>query len=167
MKNVILIGMPAVGKTTIGKRIASQLNMHFIDTDDVIREACMTTLPDLLTKYGLDGFKKIEERVICDCNYTNAVIATGGSAVYGEKAMEHLKKNGVVVYLQISYEEIEKRLGRMKSRGVAIKEGQTLESLYQERKILYEKYADITIDVNGNSIPQTLESSLLKLKEIM
>lgn len=167
MKNVILIGMPAVGKTTIGKRIASQLNMLFIDTDDVIRNACMTTLPELLDKYGLDGFKTIEERVICACNYTNTVIATGGSAVYGAKAMAHLKENGVVVYLKISYEEIVKRLRKMKSRGVAIKDGQTLSELYEERKILYEKYADIIVGVDGNSVEQTLKNCLAKIKELV
>lgn len=163
MKNVILIGMPAVGKTTFGKRIANQLNMQFLDTDDVIREKCMTTLPMLLEKHGLEGFKKIEERIILDCAKQDLVIATGGSAVYGQKAMEYLKSTGTVVYLKISYDEISKRLKRAKSRGVAMQEGQTLLDLYNERTILYEKYADVTVDVDGLTSDEAVAKCIEKL----
>ena len=167
MKNVILIGMPAVGKTTVGRCIASQLNMEFLDTDDVIREKCMTTLPDLIEKHGHENFKKIEERIILDCAQLGVVIATGGSAVYGQKAMQHLKQNGIVLYLKISYNEIVKRLKRAKGRGVVIKAGQTLLDLYKERVVLYEKYADILVEVDGITMEETVKKCLEQLKKML
>ena len=166
MKNVILIGMPAVGKSTVGKLLASSLKMDFIDTDDVIRQGCMVPLSEVIEKYGVDNFVKIEEKIISSINVKNTVIATGGSAVYGASAMEHLRKDGVFVYLKISYENIALRLRRMKSRGVAIREGMTLKDLYDERTALYEKYADIIIEEDNNTVEKTVRECLDALKKL-
>jgi shikimate kinase len=164
MKNVIIIGMPAVGKSTIGSAIARRMGMKFIDTDEVIRSSCMSTLPDLIEKHGRDKFLLIEDRILSQIEAKKAVISTGGSAVYGENAMNHFKEIGTVLYIKISFEDIQKRLGRMKSRGVVIREGQTLKDLYDERCALYEKYADVTVEEGNNSTSATVEMCLLALR---
>ena len=164
MKNVIIIGMPAVGKSTIGSAIARRMGMKFIDTDNVIRESCMSTLPELIEKHGRDKFLLIEDRILSQIDAKKAVISTGGSAVYGENAMKHFKEIGTVLYIKISYEDIQKRLGRMKSRGVVIREGQTLKDLYDERCALCEKYADVTVDEGNNSPSATVDICIQALK---
>ena len=164
MKNVIIIGMPAVGKTTIGQAIARKMGMKFIDTDDVIRQSCMATLPELIEKHGREKFVMIENAVLSQISATKAVIATGGSAVYCENAMKHFKEIGTVLYIRIGFEEIEKRLGRMKARGVVIKEGQTLKDLYDERCTLCEKYADVVVDEGKKAPSETVELCIGALK---
>ena len=150
--NIILIGMPGAGKSTVGVVLAKKLGYTFIDSDIVIQDEKGMLLQELITKFGIDGFNEIENEVNSKINAENSVIATGGSAVYGKEAMEHFKSIGQVVYLKLPYDEIENRLGDLNERGVSIKKGQTLSSLYEERAPLYEKYSDITIDCNELSI---------------
>ena len=150
--NIILIGMPGAGKSTVGVVLAKKLGYTFIDSDIVIQDEKGMLLHELITKFGIDGFNEIENEVNSKISAENSVIATGGSAVYGKDAMEHFKSIGQVVYLKLPYDEIESRLGDLNERGVSIKKGQTLSSLYEERTPLYEKYADIIIDCNNLSI---------------
>lgn len=150
--NIILIGMPGAGKSTVGVVLAKKLGYTFIDSDIVIQDEKGMLLHELISKFGIDGFNEIENEVNSKINAENSVIATGGSAVYGKEAMEHFKSIGQVVYLKLPYDEIESRLGDLNERGVSIKKGQTLSSLYEERTPLYEKYADIIIDCNNLSI---------------
>lgn len=164
MKNIIIIGMPAVGKSTIGSAIARKTGMKYIDTDDVIRKSCMMTLPEIIEKHGRDKFIMIEDRILSQIDTSKTVISTGGSAVYGENAMNKFKQTGIVLYLKISYDEICKRLKRMKSRGVAIREGQTLKDLYDERCALCEKYADVTVDVGEFSPSESVDVCLTALR---
>lgn len=151
-KNIILIGMPGAGKSTVGVVLAKSLGYTFIDSDLVIQKQEGKLLHTIIEEVGLEGFEQIENRVNASIMEEFSVIATGGSAVYGKEAMEHLKSIGTVVYLQLPYDEIEKRLGDLNERGVAIKEGQTLASLYEERIPLYNKYADITVNCDGLQI---------------
>jgi len=152
--------MPASGKSTIGVLLAKTLGMDFIDTDLLIQKSEGALLQDIIINKGIDRFIQIEQEIITKLNCTNCVIATGGSAVYGEKAMEHLKLNGIVVYLEASYEEIKRRLTNIKSRGIVFVKGQDLFSLYNERMPLYQKYADISINCDGKSIEDIV--SLIK-----
>lgn len=152
MNNIILIGMPGAGKSTIGVVLAKSLGYKFIDSDLVIQEQEGKLLQEIISENGDDGFRQIENKINSSINTSNAVIATGGSAVYGNEAMTHFKSTGKIVYLKHSYKEIEGRLGDLNKRGVTIKNGQTLRDLYNERVPLYEKYADITIDCGGKNI---------------
>ena len=162
MNNVILVGMPSCGKSTLGRLLAKELHYDFIDTDEVIIRQNGCPLRDILDAQGVDGFVRVEEAAVCTVEAENTVIATGGSVVYSEKAMAHLKAMGKVVYLRLTFEEMDRRLGDLHARGVAIAPGATLQDLYDERTPLYEKYADITVDIrNGNSVRQSL-SFLLK-----
>lgn len=155
MKNIILIGMPGCGKSTVGVVLAKAMGYRFMDSDLVIQESDGRLLCDIIEQEGLDGFNEIENRINSQIDAKRTVIATGGSVVYGKEAMAHLKEIGTVVYIRLPYEEIEKRLGDLTKRGVSIKEGQTLRGLYDERVPLYEKYADIIIDEEGRTISET------------
>ena len=146
MQNIILIGMPGCGKSTVGVVLAKAANMDFIDSDLVIQKQMGAKLSDLIDQHGDAGFRAIENRINAELATQDSVIATGGSVVYGEDAMRHLKDIGTVVYLQLSYEAIEDRLGDLHARGVSIQPGWTLRDLYDERVPLYEKWADITVD---------------------
>ena len=158
MNNFILIGMPSCGKSTLGRLLAKELKYDFIDTDEVIIRRNGCPLRDILDARGVDGFVEVEEEAICSVQAENTVIATGGSAVYSEKAMAHLKSLGRIVYLRLTFEEMDRRLGDLHARGVAIAPGATLMDLYNERVPLYEKYADITVSIrNGNSVRQSLQ----------
>lgn len=150
--NVVLIGMPGCGKSTIGVVLAKHLGYRFIDSDLVIQGRTKKRLSAIIEESGLDEFLKIENEVNASIRARKSVIATGGSVVYGKEAMEHLRKKGVIVYLRLPLTEIDHRLGDLTARGVAIKEGQTLSDLYSERTPLYEQYADITIDCLGKEI---------------
>lgn len=149
MVNITLIGMPGAGKSTIGVLLAKSLLMDFVDTDLLIQQKYSSSLCDIINKKGIEEFLKIENDVICSRSFSNCVIATGGSAVYGEEAMEKLKASGKVIYLKLSPEELEKRINNIHTRGIAMKEGTTIAALYGERAPLYEKYADITIECSG------------------
>lgn len=144
--NIVLIGMPGAGKSTVGVVLAKRLGMSFVDSDLVIQEAYGKLLHELITEYGVEGFWKIENDINAGLDERNSVIATGGSAVYGKEAMEHLREMGVVVYLSLPYEEVKERLGDLNARGVTLMPGQDLQELYNERIPLYEKYAHITIE---------------------
>ena len=150
--------MPACGKSTLGVVLAKTLGMSFMDTDLLIQKEEGTLLQEIIDGQGIDAFLKIEERVLSGIRVDNTVIATGGSAVYSEKAMIYLKSIGEIVYIKLPLKEIERRLNNIKTRGVAMDPGQTLEDLYNYRVPLYEKYADLVIDTSG----KTLEESLVE-----
>ncbi|MEI3213261.1 MAG: shikimate kinase [Lachnospiraceae bacterium] len=156
MKNIVLIGMPGAGKSTVGVVLAKNMGMSFMDSDLVIQEQEGKKLHEIIEECGSDGFLKVEERINASLNPTNTVIATGGSVVYGVKAMEHLREIGTVCYLKLSYESIRDRLGDLAQRGVVLKSGQTLLDLYKERTPLYEKYAQITIDCENKNIREVV-----------
>lgn len=167
MKSIILIGMPAVGKSTVGVVVAKRLGYEFIDTDLLIQKQENRLLKEIIEDEGIDGFLKIENQVNCDVQAERAVISPGGSVVYCQETMEHYKKIGVVVYLRASFETINNRIRNAKNRGVVLKEGQTLEMLYEERVKLFEKYADITIDEDGKELGETIELVLQSLCKIV
>lgn len=152
MDNVVLIGMPGSGKSTLGVVLAKVLGYGFIDSDLIIEEEEGRLLHEIIAQEGIDGFAQIENRVNSQIDVHKKVIATGGSAVYGEEAMLHLGQIGKIVYLKWDMEELSGHLGDLKERGVAMKEGQDFADLYAERCPLYEKYADITIECEGDSI---------------
>lgn len=155
--NIVLIGMPGVGKSTVGVVLAKILGYQFIDADIVIQQETKKLLKDIISEEGVEGFIEIENRINASINTSNAVIATGGSAVYGKEAMEHYKEIGTIVYLRLAYDEINKRLSDIKNRGVVLKDGQGLFDIYEERCVLYEKYADIIIDEAGLNVEETIE----------
>lgn len=157
MNNIILIGMPGAGKSTVGVVLAKALGYSFLDSDLLIQEKENMVLHEIIENYGLDRFNEIENTVNASIETSKTVIATGGSAVYGKEAMEHFKSVGTIVYLKLSYEELTNRLGDLNKRGVSIRQGQTLLDLYHERKPLYEKYAEITICCDNQSIRELVE----------
>ncbi|MGE5614122.1 MAG: shikimate kinase [Bacillota bacterium] len=161
-RNVVLIGMPGAGKSTVGLLLAKALGMPFIDTDQLIRDQEKSSLQELIDKKGLDEFIRIEEKVILNLNVENHVIATGGSAVYSEAAVCHLKSGGILVFLNAKPYQLTRRVKNTGSRGIAMKRGQTLESLYRERLPLYRKYADIEINCSGKHI-NTITSEIIGL----
>ena len=163
--NISLIGMPGVGKSTIGVVLAKVLGYQFVDADLLIQEAEGKLLSELIEENGTDGFIEIENRVNSQIQTHRSVIATGGSVIYGKEAMEHLKSIGTVVYLKQNLRVLQRRLRNLKGRGVVLKEGQTLADLYKERTVLYEKYADITVDQYKQTIQQTLKAVQEALKE--
>lgn len=160
MDNIILIGMPAVGKSTVGVVVAKRLGYRFIDTDLLIQEEEGNLLRDIIEKKGLEGFLEIEDRINSRVNVKKTVVSPGGSVVYCENAMRHYKEIGKIVYLQASFETINKRLRNAKKRGVVLREGQTVKELYDERVALFEKYADITICEDGLRLEETIERVL-------
>lgn len=145
-ENVVLIGMPGAGKSTIGIVLAKTLKRPFLDTDLLIQQREDEHLQDIINKRGIAAFLKIEEEVVVGLDVKNHVIATGGSVVYSPAAMEALKREGLLVYLQLSFEDIQKRIRNIKTRGIAMNQGQSLKDLYDERLPLYERYADITVN---------------------
>lgn len=155
--NIVLIGMPGVGKSTIGVVLAKVMGYQFVDADLVIQEKEGKLLCEIIEAVGTEGFIEVENRVNSELVANHAIIATGGSVVYGAEAMEHLKEIGTVVYLKLPFEELKQRLNDIKGRGVVLKDGQTLFDLYEERVPLYESYADITIDEHGLTVEQTIE----------
>ncbi len=152
--NVVLIGMPGSGKSTLGIVLAKILNKDFIDADIVIQNQCDKTLQKIIDALGPEGFIQVENQILGDLKATNSIVATGGSAVYSDEAMKHLSEIGTVVYLKISYDQLVSRLSDLQERGVVLKGGigMSLRELFDERKPLYEKYAEITVDVNDLSI---------------
>lgn len=156
-KNVVLIGMPGAGKSTVGVVLAKRLGMDFVDSDLVIQKQEGKLLHQLIEEQGLEGFLETENRVNAALSPASAVIATGGSVIYGKEAMEHFSQEAIIIYLCLSLETIRKRLGDLTERGVAMKDGQTLEELYEERVPLYQRYARLTIDCEEKGIRQTAE----------
>ncbi len=148
--------MPGAGKSSVGVILAKALGYEFIDTDLVIQHREKRLLCEIIADEGKDRFLEIENEVNATLEADKSVIAPGGSAVYGKEAMEHFKEIGTIVYLKLSYQDLKKRLGNLKDRGVVLKEGQTLKDLYDERSALYEKYAEITVDESGKDIQGTI-----------
>jgi shikimate kinase len=163
LNNITLIGMPASGKSTVGVLLAKRLGYSFVDVDIVIQEQEGRLLKDIIAKEGQEGFLTVENRINAGLNVRHSIIAPGGSVIYGKEAMEHLKEISTVVYLKLSYESVEERLGNLVDRGVVLKDGMTLRDLYEERVPYYEKYADITIDENGLDAGKTVD----RLRSIM
>jgi shikimate kinase len=147
-RNIILIGMPGVGKSSIGVVLAKVMGMAFIDSDIVIQQQTGRTLKELIRELGTDGFLALEDRINTGIDAKNAVIATGGSAVFGENAMRHFKETGIIVYLAADYENLMGRFSDLDDRGVVHEEGQTLKDVYDARCRLYEKFADVTVRQN-------------------
>ena len=163
-KNIIFIGMHAVGKSTVGVVAAKRLGMRFVDTDLLIQEQEGKLLHEIIAEAGEDGFLQIENQVNRNVNVENSVISPGGSVVYCEDAMRHFKEIGTVVYLKVSYETIRDRIRNPKKRGVVLREGQSFRELYEERVRLFEKYADITVTEDHLSIEETIENVLSVIK---
>ena len=152
--NIVLIGMPGAGKSTLGIVLAKILNYDFIDADLVIQNQCDRTLQKLIDACGPEGFIQVENEILRELEASKSIIATGGSAVYSDEAMKHLTEIGTVVYLQISFDELVSRMHDLQERGVVLKGGigMSLRELYDERLPLYEQYAEVTVDVNDLSI---------------
>lgn len=155
--NIVLIGMPGVGKSTVGVILAKVMGYQFLDADLVIQQQEGKLLSEIIAEVGTDGFIAVENRVNSNLNCSKTIIATGGSVVYGAEAMKHLKEIGTVVYLEVSFSTIDKRLSDIKGRGVVLRDGQTLYDLYMERTPLYEKYADIRVSEEGLGVEETVE----------
>lgn len=162
-ENIVLIGMPASGKSTAGVILAKMLGMDFVDTDLVIQQREKALLRDLIEEYGVEGFMEREEKAVLSVSPVNTVIATGGSVVYSEKAMRHLSSIGTVVYLKVAEDELLRRLHDIRERGVVLKDGETFKEMFDSRSILYERYADITIEEGSAGIEATLSEMLKEL----
>ncbi len=156
-ENIILIGMPGAGKSTVGVVLAKHLGFHFMDSDLCIQQKENRLLHEIIEQDGLEGFLAIENEVNASFSCTKHIIATGGSAIYGKEGMEHLANIGYVVYIKLPLDAIAERLGDLNKRGVALKKDQTLADLYEERIPLYEQYADYIIEANGASIRQIVQ----------
>lgn len=163
MNNVTLIGMPGCGKSTIGVVLAKVLGYRFVDTDLLIQEQEGMLLHEIIREKGTEAFARIEEEVNAHVQGNKMVIATGGSVVYGQKAMEHLRSISTVVYIRLPLAELEHRLGNIRRRGVLLREGQTLADLYEERCPLYEKYAHIAVDAMGMNVEQLMDEIVKRL----
>ena len=163
MDNIILIGMPGAGKSTLGVLLAKAMGKLFVDTDIIIQQKTKRLLQDIIDNDGTEAFLSLEEEILLSVNEENTVIATGGSAVYSEKAMEHFKKSGKIVYLHVDFDEIVKRVTNITTRGIVLKNGKTLSDAFDERKPLYDRFADITIDCTGNSVEQSVKKIMESL----
>ena len=164
--NLVLIGMPGAGKSTTGVLIAKELRKNFIDVDLLIQERESALLQEIIERVGFDGFLAIEESVLLGLETDNAVIAPGGSIIYSEKAVEHLKKAGLFVYLKLGFREIKRRISNISSRGIVFGDGKGLHDLYEERTVLYEQYADLVIGCSGLSIEEVTQEVIRGYKSI-
>ena len=163
--NIVLIGMPGVGKSTIGVILAKILGYKFVDSDLAIQQEEKRLLREIIAREGVDGFIAVENRINSRLKAENSVIATGGSVVYGTEAMKNLSDIGIIIYLKLDYNKLKYRLGNIKNRGVVIRKNQRLWDLYSERVPLYEKYADIIIDENNCGIEKTVNKIVSALGE--
>lgn len=164
MANIVLIGMPGCGKSTVGILLAKAMGMAFMDTDVVLQAREGKKLQPMIDEIGIEAFLKKEQSSILEISCDRTVIATGGSVVYGKQAMKHLHASGLVVYIRLPYAEIERRLSNLATRGVTLRSGQTLYDLYLERIPLYEAEADLIFDASDSNIEQTV-ASIAKLAE--
>ena len=164
MNNIVLIGMPGAGKSTVGVLLAKTLGDAFLDTDLVIQEREGRLLQDLVDELGVEAFLDREADAICSVDCDRTVIATGGSVVCRDGAMEHLKDLGRIVYLQLPLEELERRLHNISTRGIAMAPGETLAHIYDYRSPLYQKYADLTVAVDRQTLEETVEQVLNALR---
>lgn len=157
MANIILIGMPGCGKSTVGVILAKTLGIGFVDTDLIIQQRENRLLQNIIDTDGIDYFLNCEAEAVKSLSCDNCVIATGGSVVYREDAILHLKNNGRIVFLDVPLDEIKKRLNNISTRGIAAQKNDTIDDIYNERIALYNKYADITLSLDGSSVEQTVE----------
>ncbi|MGN0659689.1 MAG: shikimate kinase [Emergencia sp.] len=162
MNNIILVGMPACGKSTVGVVLAKTLNKGFVDTDILIQQREKKKLQEIIDEKGNDYFHQVEESVLLDFDGEDYVVATGGSAIYFDRAMEKFREKGTVVYLQVSLETVLARLSNIRTRGVTLEKGQTLADLYAVRVPLYEKHADVTIAADGLTVEEVVEKIMEK-----
>ena len=162
--NIILIGMPASGKSTVGVILAKIIGYQFMDSDLVIQEQEGKKLHEIITESGVDGFIALEEQINSKIEAEHTVIATGGSVIYGKLAMEHFRRMGTIVYLQVGYEELMARLHNISQRGVVVRQGQTMEDLYRERTALYDQYADIVIYEKSDTPEQVIAEIISEMK---
>ena len=160
MGNIVLIGMPGVGKSTLGVVLAKELGYEFVDADLIIQKREKRLLKEIIADEGVDGFLSIENDVNAHINTDRTIISTGGSVIYGVEAMKHLSEIGTIVYLRLDYPTLDSRLGSLKGRGVVLKDGQTLKDLFDERVPLYERYADVVVDESGLDLEATLTKVL-------
>lgn len=160
MKNIILVGMPGSGKSTLGILLAKEIHYGYIDIDSVMVASTGKLLPTLIEQLGNDGFLEMESRINGSIQVQQCVISTGGSAIYRGDAIEKMKENGIVVYLKIPYDEVVRRLGDLKKRGVVLKDGFSLKDLYEERAPLYEQHADYIVELSGGSVEENTEKIL-------
>lgn len=165
MNNIVLIGMPGAGKSTVGVILAKVLGMNFIDSDILIQKQEGLLLKDIIKKEGQTGYLAIENQVNRDILVDNTVIATGGSVVYCSDAMEHFRNISTIVYIKLTFDTIRQRLGNIRKRGVVLRDGQTLYDLYQERCPLYEKYAHIIVDAEGLGIEELMERICIEFRD--
>ena len=163
---ITLIGMPAAGKSCMGRHLSKKLKMKVIDGDRLIEQVTGRKLQEIIDDDGLEGFKAIEEKILLTINEDDVIISPGGSAIYYDSVMRHFKSRGIVVYLYVSPETIISRLGDFSKRGVVLQPGQTINDLYLERAPLLEKYADITINCDGNAFPKYHAELLDKISKI-
>lgn len=162
--DVILIGMPGAGKSTVGVLLAKALGYDFIDTDLIIQGRLNNRLYKIIEEHGIDYFLQAENKIVSEVSADHTVIATGGSVVFGKEAMEHLRQMGKVVYIKLGCDEIKRRVNNITTRGIVMKKDETIEDIYSERAPLYERYADITVDVGNTTIEEAVEK-ILRLLE--
>ncbi len=155
--NIILVGMPGCGKSTVGVILAKTLGMDFVDTDLVICKKEGRTLQRIIEESGIEYFEKIETAVGCELQCTETVVATGGSMVLYEDAMNHLKSMGKVVFIDVELSELIRRITNITTRGITFKEGENLSDVYAYRRDFYKKYADITVKISGSALEETVE----------
>ncbi len=166
MANVVLIGMPGCGKSTLGVLLAKAMRMDFVDTDLIMQNRAGKPLQQMVDELGVDGFSKAEEDCICSLNLENTVIATGGSVALEERAMKHLAKTGVIVFVKLTYETIEGRLKNISTRGITLKKGQTLRDLYDYRQPFYHRWGQVIAQADEQDIEETVEMLVSRLKEV-
>ena len=163
--NVTLIGMPGAGKSTVGVLLAKSMLMDFVDTDLIIQRKYGMSLCEFIEKYGEEEFKKAENEVISSLNCENTVIATGGSAVYGDEGMKHLGEISTIVYLSVPVESLNERLSNIRTRGVVMKKDESIEELFQRRSPLYKKYADIIVDCASMKAEECVDAIIEKIQK--
>ena len=164
MSNIILIGMPGCGKRTVGVILAKTLGIGFVDTDLIIQQREKRLLQDIIDKDGIEAFLDCEAEAVKSMKCENTVVATGGSVVFREDSMNHLKENGKIFFLNVSLPEIKNRLDNISTRGVAADKSQTIDDIFNQRYPLYEKYADYILDLNNSNVEETVEKSCNLLK---
>ena len=165
MKNIVLIGMPASGKSTVGVILAKILGMNFLDTDLLIQQREVMLLRDIIEQRGVEAFLQCEEEALLSVDTENTVIATGGSAVYSESAMNTFHRTGTICYLKVERDELFRRLKNIKERGVVLRSGEDLKGMYENRSRLYEKYADLVIPEDGSTIEETVQAVVNVVRE--
>ena len=166
MNNVVLIGMPGCGKSTCGVLLAKALGMDFTDTDLIIQKNEKMSLQDIIIAKGNEYFALAEERAVCSVNFSEHVIATGGSVVYSPNAMRYLSDGGRIVYLKISFDTMLRRINNIETRGILLREGESIAGMYEARQALYERYAQVTVDCDALDTEKTVSAIIAALKKL-